>query len=144
MSASGSHLNKLKTAVKDRTGSALRTNIKMLNGNNLPRELILTTRQTTKLRNSFENNMSTDIKLSKAQISKIIQSGRFLGSLLSKLAGPLMKLAAPLVKSILDPLGVTAAMSAIDRSIQKKIHKGSGKPTLIISIEGIKAILLKL
>ena len=140
MSASDSQLNKLKTAVKDRTGSALRTNIKMLNGNNLPRELILTTRQTTKLRNSFESNMSTDIKLSKAQISKIIQSGRFLGSLLSKLAGPLMKLAAPLVKSILDPLGVTAAMSAIDRSIQKKIHKGSGKPTLIISIEGIKAI----
>ena len=61
----------------------------MFNGNNLPHELILTTRQKTKLRNALENSMSTDVKLSKAQISKIIQSGRFLGSLLSKKAGPL-------------------------------------------------------
>ena len=60
--------------------------VKMFNGNNLPHELLLTTRQTTKLRNAIENNMSTDIKLSKAQISKIIQSGQFLGSLLSKIA----------------------------------------------------------
>ena len=51
-----------------------------------------------KLRNVFNNSMSTDIKLSKVQISKIIQSEGFLGSLLSKLAGPLMKVAAPLVK----------------------------------------------
>ena len=49
----------------------------MFNGNNLPHELLLTTRQTTKLRNAIENHMSTDIKLSKAQISKIIQSGGF-------------------------------------------------------------------
>ena len=47
----------------------------MFNGNNLPRELLLTTRQTTKLRNAIENNMSTDMKLSKGQISKIIQFG---------------------------------------------------------------------
>ena len=52
--------------------------------------------------------MSTDIKLSKAQISKIIQSGGFLGSLLSKLAGPLMKVAIPLAKNVLTPLGITA------------------------------------
>ena len=52
--------------------------------------------------------MSTDLKLSKAQISKIIQSGGFLGSLLSKLTGPLMKVAVPLAKSILTPLGITA------------------------------------
>ena len=44
----------------------------MFNGNNLPRELLLITRQKTKLRNTFENNMSTDIKLSRTQISKII------------------------------------------------------------------------
>ena len=65
----------------------------MFDENNLLHELSLTTRQKTKLRNAFNNNMSTDLKLSKAQISKIIQSGRFLGSLLSKLAGPLMKVA---------------------------------------------------
>ena len=63
--------------------------------------------------------MSTDIKLSKAQISKIIQSGGFLGSLLSKLAGPLMKVAVPLAKNILVPLGITAAASATDAGIQK-------------------------
>ena len=55
----------------------------MLSANNLPHELLLTTRQTTKLRNAIENNMSTDIKLFKALISKIIQSGGFLGYLLS-------------------------------------------------------------
>ena len=51
----------------------------MLNGNNLPHELLLTTRQKIKIRNAFNNNMSTDLKLSKAQISEIIQSGGFLG-----------------------------------------------------------------
>ena len=61
--------------------------------------------------------MSTDIKLSKAQISKIIQSGGFLGSLLSKLAGPLMKVAVPLANNILALLGITAAASAIDAGI---------------------------
>ena len=64
--------------------------------------------------------MSTDLKLSKAQISKISQSGGFLGSLLSKLAVPLMKVATPLAKNVLAPLGITAAPSAIDTSIQKK------------------------
>ena len=64
--------------------------VKMLDGNDLPHELLLATRQKTKLRNAFNNNKSTDLKLSKAQISKLIQSGGFLGSLLSKLAGPLV------------------------------------------------------
>ena len=64
--------------------------------------------------------MSTDIKLSKAQIKKIIQSGGFLGSLLGKLAGPLMKVGIPLVKNILALLGITAAMSTTDGSTQKK------------------------
>ena len=70
----------------------------MLNKNNLPHELLLTIRQKTKLRNALNNKMSTDIKLSKAQITKIIQSGEFLGSLLSKLAGALMKVAVPFGK----------------------------------------------
>ena len=65
-------LKKLKTAVKNKTGTALRISLKMFNGNDLPHELLLTTRQKTKLRNAFNNNMSTDLKLSKAQISKII------------------------------------------------------------------------
>ena len=72
----------------------------MFDRNDLPHELLLTIRQKSELRNAFNNNMSTDIKLSKAQISKIIQSGAFLGSLLSKLAGPLTKVAVPLAKNI--------------------------------------------
>ena len=96
-------LQKLKTAVKNKTGTALRISLKMFNGNDLPHELLLTTRQKTKLRNAFNNNMSTDLKLSKAQISKIIQSGGFLGSSLSKLAGPLTKVAIPLAKNVLAP-----------------------------------------
>ena len=78
--------------------------------------------------------MSSDIKLSKAQVSKIIQSGGFLGSLWSKLANPLMKVAVTLAKNILAPLGITAAALAIDAGIKKKIH-GSGTTTLIISNE---------
>ena len=99
----------------------------------------MTIRQKTKLRNAFNNNMSTDLKLSKAQISKIIQSGGFLGSLLSKIAGPLMKIAIPLAKNVLGPLGITAAASAIDAGIEKKIH-GSGTTTLIISNEEMNDI----
>ena len=117
---SDSQIKKLKNAVKDNTGTTLRIDLKMFNGNDLPHKLLLTTRQKTKLRNAFNNNMSTDLKLSKVQISKIIQSGGFLGSLLSKLAGPLMKVAIPLAKNVLAPLGITAAASAIDAGIQKK------------------------
>ena len=90
----------------------------MLNANNLLHELLLKTRQANKLRNAIENNMSTDIKLSKAQISKIIQSGGFLGSLISKIAGPLMEVAVPFAKNVLPTIGLTAAMSAIDAGIQ--------------------------
>ena len=133
-------LQKLKTAVKDNVGTTLRMNLKMSNGNDLSHELLLTERQKTKLRNAFNNNMSANIKLSKAQITKIIQSGGFLGSSLSKLAGPLMKVAVPLAKNILVPLGITAAASAIDAVIQKKIH-GSGTTTLIISNEEMNDVI---
>ena len=116
----------------------------MLDGNDLPHELLLTTRQKTKLRNPFNNNMSTDLKLSKAQISKIIQSGGFLGRLL----GPLLKTGLPLIKnvikplakSVLIPLGLTAAASAADAGIHKKIL-GSGNTTLIISNEEMNEII---
>ena len=84
--------------------------------------------------------MSTDIKLSKTQITKITQSGGYLGSLLSKLAGPLMKVAVSLAKHILPPLGITA--SAIDAGIKKKQKKhGSGNKTLIISNEEMNDIM---
>ena len=83
--------------------------------------------------------MATDIKLSKAQIKKLIQSGEFLGKLLSKLVSSLMKVALPLAKNVLAPLGLTAAMSAIDGSIQEKIH-GSGVK-LIIEQEDVKDVM---
>ena len=107
-------LKKLKDAVKNNTRTTLRMSLKIFNENNLPHQLLLTKRQKTKLRNAFNNNMSTDIKLSKAQITKIIQFGGFLGALLSKLAGPLMKVAVALAKNILAPLRITAAASTID------------------------------
>ena len=111
-------LNKLKKGVKSNEGATLGLGIKNFNKDELPHKLLLTTRQNTKLRNAINNNLATDIKLSKAQIKKLIQSGRgtYL-KLLSKLAGPLMKVALPLAKNVLAPLGLTAAMSAIDGSI---------------------------
>ena len=133
-------MKKLKTAVKDKTGTSLRMNFKMFAEDDLPYELLLTTRQKTKLRNAFDNNTSTDLKLSKAQISKIIQCRGFLGSLLSKLAGPLMKVAVPLAKNILAPLGITPAASAVDAGIQKKLD-GSGTTTLIISNKEMNDIM---
>ena len=135
-----SQLNKLKSAVKKRQGLTLRMNIKMVNWINLPHDLLLTRQKKTKLRNAFENNISTDVKVSKALISKIIQSGGFLGSLLSKLEGPLMKVAVPWAKYVLVPLGITAAASAIDLGIQKKIH-GFWTTTLIILNEKTNNIL---
>ena len=84
--------------------------------------------------------MSTDIKLSKAGICKMAQSGWFLGSILTKLAVPLIKVAVPLAKNILAPIEITAAASAIDARIQKKIH-GLGTTTLIISNEEINDIM---
>ena len=125
--------------VKSNEGVTLRLDIKNFNKDELPHELLLTTRQNTKLRNAINNNLATDIKLSKAQIKKLVQSGGFLGKLLSKLAGPLMKVALPLAKNVLAPLGLTVAMSAIDGSIQKKIH-GSGIK-LFIEEEDMKDIM---
>ena len=138
-------LNKLIKAVKSDEGATLRLGIRNFNKNKTPHELLLTTRQNTKLRNAVNNNSATDIKLSKTQMKKIIQSGGFLGKLLSKLAGPLMKIALPLAKNVLAPLGLTAAMSAIDGSIQKKIHgsgatKGAGVK-LIIEQENMNDIM---
>ena len=132
-------LSKLKKAVKSNEGATLQIGIKNFNKEDLPLELLLTKRQSTKLRNAINNNLATDIKLRKAQIKKLIQSGDFLGKLLSKLAGPLMKVALPLAKNVLAPLGLTAAMSATDGSIQGKMH-GSGVK-LIIEQEDMNDIM---
>ena len=132
-------LSKLKKAVKNSDSTTLRIGIKILNKEDLLHELLLTTRQSTKLRNAINNNLATDVKLSKAQTKKLIQSGGLSGKLLSKLADPLIKVAMPLAKNVLAPLGLTAAMSAIDGSIQKKIH-GSGVK-LIIEQEDMNNIM---
>ena len=118
--------------------------LKVFAENELPHELLLTTRQKAKLRNALNNNMSTDFKLPRAQISKIIQSGGFLGRLL----GPLLKTGLPLIKnvikllarSVLIPLGLTAEASAADAGIHKKIL-GSGTIALVISNEEMNDIM---
>ena len=132
-------LNKLKKSVKSNERATLRLGIKNFNKDELRHELLLTTRQNTKLCNSINNNLATDIKLRKAQIKKLIQSRGFLGKLLSKLADPLMKVAIPLAKNVLAPLGLTTAMSTVDGSIKKKIH-GSGIK-LIIEEEDMNDIM---
>ena len=94
------------------------------NETNFLHKLLLTNRQFANLRKTFANNLLTDIKLSKTQLSKMIQSGGFLGRLL----GPLLKTGLPLIKnvikplakSVLIPLGLTAAASAVDAGIHKK------------------------
>ena len=104
---------------------------------NFPHELLLTNRQVSSIRKAFANNSFVDIKFSKAQLSKMIQSGGFLGKLLGPLlkAGlPLMKsVITPLGKSVLIPLGLTAAASAADAGIHKKILLSDNNTTLIIS-----------
>ena len=82
----------------------------MFNSDNLPHELFLTQSQITKLRNNIENNMSTDIKLSKTQIKKIIMSGGALGSILGKLLPNLIKVASPILKNVALPLGLTLVL----------------------------------
>ena len=119
-------LNKLKSAIKNETEVVLRLSSNMIGDNetNFPQKLLLTNRQVSNHRKAFANHLSVDIKLSKTQLSKIIQLGRFLGRLL----GPLLKAGLPLVKnvikplakSVLIPLGLTAVESATDAGIHKK------------------------
>ena len=141
-----SQLNKLKSAIKDETEVVLRLSSNMIGDNetNFPHKLLLTNRQVSNLRKAFANHLSADIKLSKTQLSKMIQSGGFLGRLL----GPLLKTGLPLIKnvikllakSVLIPSGLTAAASAADAGIHKKIL-GSGNTTLIISNNEMQDII---
>ena len=141
---SNSQLNKLKLSIKNETDVVLRISPNMVTNSNdntnFLQELLLTNRQVANIRKAFAKNTSTDIKLSKTQLSKMIQSGGFLGNLLGKLSGPLTKVAMPLAKNVLAPLGISAAMSAIDGSIKKKML-GSGTTTLINSNDEIDDIL---
>ena len=121
---------------------------------NFPYELLSTNRQIVNLRKAFSNYLSTDIKLSKTQISNMIQSGGFLGRLL----GPLLKTGLPLMKSVIKPLpksvliqlGLTTATSAVDAGIHKKILGSGNHPSdsalhnntvLIISNDEMKDII---
>ena len=125
---SNSQLNKFKSAIKNETDVVLRLSSNMIgdsnNKANFPHELLLTDRQVSSIRKAFANNSSINIKLSKTQLSKIIQSGGFLG----RLIGPLLKTGLPLIsnvikplaKSVLIPLQLTAAASAADARIHKK------------------------
>ena len=130
---SNSQLSKLKSAIKNETDVVLRLSSNMIGNSgdstNFPHELLLTNRQVLSLRKAFAKNISTDIKLSKTQLSKMIQSGGFLGKLLGPLLRtglPLRKsVIKPLAKSVLIPVGLTAAASAADAGIHKKIL-GSG------------------
>ena len=122
---SNSQLNKLKSAIKKKSEVVLRSS-NMIGDDeiNFPNKLLLTNRQVSNLRKAFANKSSTDIMLSKTQLSKMIQSGGFLG----KLLGPLLKtrlsviknVMKPLAKSVLIPLGLTATASVEDAEIHKK------------------------
>ena len=89
--------------------------------------MFLTQTQINKLREKVENNMSTDIKLSKAQINKLIKEGCALGSILARFLPKLIKPAISLGKSILAPLRLSAAISATDAAIQKKMYESGTK-----------------
>ena len=113
---------------------------------NFPHELLITNRQVANIRKAFANHSSTDVRLSKTQLSKMIQSGGFLG----KLLGPLLKTGLPLMKSVIKPLdksvliplGLTAAASAADAGIHQKIlGSGHNITTLIISNDEMDDIL---
>ena len=141
---SDSQLNKLKSAIENETNVTLRISLNMagnsVDNTNFPHKLLLTDRQVANIYKAFANHSSIDVKFSKTQLSKMMQSGGFLGNLLSKLAGPLMKVAMALAKNVLAPLGLTAAMSAIDGSIKKKML-GSGTTTLIIANDEVNDII---
>ena len=123
---SNSQLNKLNSAIKNETEVVLRLSSNMIGDDetNFPHKLLLTNRQVANLRKAFADKSSTDIKLSKARISKIIQSGGFLGRLLVPLLKtrlPLIKnVIKPIPKSVLIPVGLTAAASAAYAGIHKK------------------------
>ena len=148
---SNSQLSKLKPAIKNENDVVLRLSSNMVGNSNdntnFPHELLITNRQVANIRKAFAKNISIDIKLSKTQLSKVIQSGGFLARLLGPLLKtglPLMKsVIKPLGKSVLIPLGLTAAASAADAGMHKKIlgFGHNNNTTLIISNDEMDDIL---
>ena len=128
-------LNKLKSAIKNETRVILKLSANMIGNSddetNLSHELLLTNRQVANLRKAFANNTPTNTKLSKTQLSKMIQLKGFLGRLLGPLLRtglPLMKsVIQPLAKSVLIPLGLTAEAAAANVGIHKKIFGQKNK-----------------
>ena len=124
-----SQINKLKSSIKNESDVVLRLSSNMIGNSedetNFRHKLLLTNRQVTNFRKAFANHTSTDINLSKTQLSKMIQLEGFLGKLLCSLLRtglPLMKsVIQPLAISIFIPLGLTASASAADAGIHKKI-----------------------
>ena len=146
---SNSQLNKLKAAIKNENDVVIRLSPNRIGDSNdkgnFTHELLLTYRQVSSIRKAFANNSSVDIKFSKTQLSKMIQSGGFLGKLLGTLLKTALTLIknviTPLDKSVLIPLGLTASASAADVGIHKKIL-GSGNTTaLIISNRDMEALI---
>ena len=144
---SNSQLNKFKSAIKNANEVVLRLPSNMIGDNetSFHRKLLLTNRQVSNLRKTFANHFSADIKLSKTQLSEMIQLGGFVDRLL----GPLLKAGLPLIKNVIKPLaksvlislGLTAAASAADAGIHKKIlGSGHNNTTLIISNDEINII----
>ena len=129
---SNQQIKELKESIKSNNGTTLRIGNKNFNKADLPHELFLTKTQINKLREKIENNMSSDIKFSKAQINKLIKEGGALGSILARFLPKLIKPTLSLGRNILAPLGLSAAMSATDAAIQKKMY-GSGTKTVQFS-----------
>ena len=127
---SNSQLNKFKSAIKNETEVVLRLSSNMIGDNetNFPHKLLLPNRQVSNLRKASANYLSTDIKILKTQLTKMVQSEGFLGRFLGRFLGPLLKTVLPLIKivikplakSVLIPLGLTATTSAADAGIHKK------------------------
>ena len=141
-------LNKLKSAAKNKTGTILRINKKNFEDEELPHELFLTIRQTSKVRNAFANNMSTDIKLSNAQIFKIIQSGGSFGSWLGNLGKrALTNIAIPLARDILAGLVSNLTSNAIGKFERKTSGKGTvrgGKVFTLFILNGNMSDIIKI
>ena len=139
---SNSQLNKLKSAIKNETNVVLKLSLNMIGHSddeaNFPHKLLLTNRQVANICKAFANHTSTDIKLSKAQLTKM-QKGGFL-----RFLAPLLKSGLPLLKSVIKPLGMlglNAAASATDAPINKKIVESGNHTALIVSNDDMQDLL---
>ena len=142
-----SPLNNLKSVIKNETNVVLKLSSNMIGNSNdetnFPPKLFLTYRRIENLCKVFANYTPVNIKLSKIQIPKMIQSGGFLGRLL----GLLLKTGLPLIKNVIKPLtksalilsGLTGAASAEHAGIHKKLDPVA--TVLIISYDEMKEIM---